>query len=326
MLYADGGIGYISVSINIDRDEQGRILRYYGANQDITQANWPSKLAEQEFARFKQGLEQASDAVFMTDVDGHIIYVNPAFEKIYGYTRDEALGQTPRILKSGQLSQEFYQGFWQALLNKQSVSGEKPNKTKDGRVIIVEDSNSPILDSSGALLGFLSTHRDITDRKRAEQALERSATLLHTIINTSRDLIYVKDTESRFLVASQATANLMGAASADDLIGKNDYDFFPYELAHKYYTDEQKIIQAGEPLIDIEEPSAYPDGTKIWLSTTKVPYRSSDGKRKVSSASGATSPSANDLNSAWKRRCVKPSGYTPRSVMRTGKRIDRRAI
>jgi PAS domain S-box-containing protein len=274
ILYADGSAGYISVSVNIDRNEQGHIIRYYGANQDITQL----KLAEQEFARFKQGLEQASDAVFMTDVDGYIVYVNPAFEKIYGYTRDEALGQTPRILKSGQLSQEFYQGFWQALLNKQSVSGEKPNKTKDGRVIIVEDSNSPILDSSGNLLGFLSTHRDITDRKQAEQALERSARLLHTIINTSRDLIYVKDTESRFLVASQATANLMGAASADDLIGKNDYDFFPYELAHKYYTDEQKIIQAGEPLIDIEEPSVYPDGTKIWLSTTKVPYRSPDGK------------------------------------------------
>ena len=146
---------------------KGSILRYYGANQDITE----SKLAEQEFSRFKQGLEQASDAVFMTDVDGHIIYVNPAFEKIYGYSRAEAFGQTPRILKSGQLSQEFYQNFWQALLNKQSVSGEKPNKTKDGRVIIVEDSNSPIIDSSGNLLGFLSTHRDITERKQAEQRM-----------------------------------------------------------------------------------------------------------------------------------------------------------
>ncbi len=160
-------MGYISVSINIDRDEQGRILRYYGANQDITQ----QKLVEQEFSRFRQGLEQASDAVFMTDVDGHIIYVNPAFVKIYGYAREEALGQTPRILKSGQLSQEFYRGFWQALLDKQSVSGEKPNRTKDGRVIIVEDSNSPVVDSTGTLLGFLSTHRDITERKQAEQRM-----------------------------------------------------------------------------------------------------------------------------------------------------------
>jgi PAS domain S-box-containing protein len=152
ILYADGGIGYISVSVNIDRDEQGRILRYYGANQDIT------------------------------------------------------------------------------------------------------------------------------ERKRAEQELERSARLLRTIIDTSRDLIYIKDTESRFLVASQAVARLLGAPTADDLIGKNDYDFFPYELAHKYYTDEQKIIQAGKPLIDIEEPSVYPDGRQIWLSTTKIPYRSPDGK------------------------------------------------
>jgi PAS domain S-box-containing protein len=167
ILYADGGVGHISVSINIDRDEQGQILRYYGANQDITER----KLAEQEFSRFRQGLEQASDAVFMTDVNGHITYVNPAFERIYGYTPAEVLGQTPRILKSGQLSQEYYRNFWRTLLNKQSVSGEKPNKTKDGRVIIVEDSNSPILDSSGALLGFLSSHRDVTERKQAEQRM-----------------------------------------------------------------------------------------------------------------------------------------------------------
>jgi PAS domain S-box-containing protein len=167
ILYADGGVGYVAVNINVDRDAQGRILHYYGAAQDITR----QKLVEQEFSRFKQGLEQASDAVFMTDVDGRIIYVNPAFVKIYGYSREEALGQTPRILKSGQLAPEFYQDFWQALLHKQSVSGEKPNRTKDGRVIIVEDSNSPIVDSAGALLGFLSTHRDITERKQAEQRM-----------------------------------------------------------------------------------------------------------------------------------------------------------
>jgi PAS domain S-box-containing protein len=152
------------------RDPQGQIIGLVGITSDITQR----KLAAQDLLRFKLGLEQASDAIFMTDVTGHITYVNPAFERIYGFTREEALGQTPRILKSGQVSAEYYQTFWQTLLNKQSISGEKPNKTKDGRVIIVEDSNSPILDEARNLLGFLSTHRDITERKRAEQQMEET--------------------------------------------------------------------------------------------------------------------------------------------------------
>ena len=70
---------------------------------------------------------------------------------------------------------------------------------------------------------------------------------------------------------------MLGARTADELIGKSDFDFFPYELANKYHTDEQNIIRAGEPLIDIEEPSVYPDGTRIWLLTSKIPYRAADG-------------------------------------------------
>jgi PAS domain S-box-containing protein len=147
-------------------------------------------------------------------------------------------------------------------------------------ILDVQSDQAGILTDDDRLLleGLCGQIAIAMESKRVEQELDRSATLLGLIINTSRDLIYVKDTESRFLVASQAVARLLGAPTAGDLIGKNDYDFFPYELAHKYYTDEQKIIQAGEPLIDIEEPSVYPDGTRIWLLTTKIPYRSPDGK------------------------------------------------
>jgi PAS domain S-box-containing protein len=271
--YADGGVGYISVSINIDRDEQGHILRYYGANQDIT----ANKLAEVELEKFKMGLERSNSAIFITDPQGVISYVNPAFETVYGYSREEALGQTPRLFKSGVIPQEQYQHFWSTLLSKQTAAGEIINKTKDGRLIPIEASNNPILNEAGEIVGFLGVHTDITQRKRTEEELARSAQLLNTIINTSRDLIYIKNTKSEFLVASQAVARLLGAKTADELIGRSDFDFFPYELANKYYTDEQNIIQAGEPLIDIEELSVYPDGTQIWLLTTKIPYRAADG-------------------------------------------------
>jgi PAS domain S-box-containing protein len=129
---------------------------------------------EEALLRFRLGIERSNDAIFMTDVDGHIIYTNPAFERVYGYNVEETLGNTPRILKSGATSHEFYKEFWHDLLNKRVVAGEIINRTREGRLIHIEGSNNPIIDESGDLVGFLSIHRDITERKQAEAALQEA--------------------------------------------------------------------------------------------------------------------------------------------------------
>ncbi len=129
---------------------------------------------EEALLKFRLGIERSKDAVFMTDVDGHIIYANPAFERTYGYKLEEVLGNTPRILKSGLLPQEVYKEFWQTLLNKEVVAGEIVNKTKSGDLVDIESTNNPIVDESGNLIGFLAIHRDISERKRAEKALQKT--------------------------------------------------------------------------------------------------------------------------------------------------------
>ena len=139
--------------------------------RDITER----KRLQEQWQKFKLGIEQSTNAVFMTEVDGTIRYVNPAFEKLYGYVWDEAVGQTPRILKSGTISQEVYQHFWETLLTKGSISGEFVNRTKDGRLINIEGSANPILDNHGNLLGFLAVQRDVTERKRAEEQIRQNA-------------------------------------------------------------------------------------------------------------------------------------------------------
>ncbi|MEJ2746495.1 MAG: PAS domain S-box protein [Anaerolineae bacterium] len=129
--------------------------------------------ANEEMSRFKLALERSPNAVFMTDVDGTILYVNSGFEKVYGFSAEEAIGQTPRILKSGLISQEQYAHFWQTLLAKEPTTGEIVNKTKDGRFIPISASNNPIIDENGQLVGFLSLHVDMTERKEAETLLAK---------------------------------------------------------------------------------------------------------------------------------------------------------
>jgi PAS domain S-box-containing protein len=130
-------------------------------------------LAEREIQKFKLGIDRSDNAVFMTDVEGTIQYTNPAFEKVYKFSSEETIGKTPRILKSGTMPDEQYQHFWTTLLAGETISGEIINKTKDGRLIPIAATNSPILDESGKIIGFLAVHQDITERKLSEETLKR---------------------------------------------------------------------------------------------------------------------------------------------------------
>jgi PAS domain S-box-containing protein len=125
----------------------------------------------QEAQKFKLGIDRTDNAVFITDPEGVIQYTNPGFEKVYGYKSEEALGKTPRIIKSGVIPDEQYKHFWGSLLSGGTVTGEIINKTKDGRIIPILGTNSPILDENGKILGYLAVHQDITERKKSEEAI-----------------------------------------------------------------------------------------------------------------------------------------------------------
>jgi len=127
---------------------------------------------EQDILKFKLGIEHSKDAIFITDPEGKITYINKSFERIFGYTPEEVIGNTPRILKSGIAPPSFYQTLWNSLLNKQALSNEMVNKAKDGRLITMDTSNNPLLDEAGNILGFLSVNRDITERKQRELELQ----------------------------------------------------------------------------------------------------------------------------------------------------------
>jgi len=168
---------------------------------DITER----KKAEEEISKFKMGIEQSGDAVFMTDTSGTIIYVNPAFTTIYGFTEQDALGSNPRIIQSGLMSKEDYKYFWDTLLSKGMVTDELVNRAKDGRLLYIAGTNSPILSPSGNILGFLAVHHDISETKKAqealqqnEEALRRQNDYLATAAEVSRLVTSTLDLETLF--------------------------------------------------------------------------------------------------------------------------------
>lgn len=121
----------------------------------------------------RAALESAGEAVIVTDLDGQIIFVNPAFERITGWKPSEALGQNPRILQSGEEPGVLYTDLWRTISTGKTWSGSFRNRRKDGSLYRVEQTIAPVRDESHHIIGYVSVHEDVTERVELEERLLR---------------------------------------------------------------------------------------------------------------------------------------------------------
>ncbi len=138
------------------------------------------KRAVQDLRLQSAALESAAHTIVITDRDGNITWVNPAFTRLTGYTADDVLGQTPRLLKSGQHDQSFYESLWEIILSGKVWHGEIINRRKDGTLYTEEQSITPVRDERGEISHFIAIKQDITERKQVELRLQVQAAQLAT--------------------------------------------------------------------------------------------------------------------------------------------------
>ncbi|HUI11025.1 MAG TPA: PAS domain S-box protein [Bacteroidota bacterium] len=162
----DGNVRSIESQGNVIRDAEGKPEKVIVVGRDITDR----VRAEEERSRLFSAVEQAHEAIIITDAAGTILFVNPAFEKLTGYTREEALGKNPRFLKSGVQGNEFYREMWATLLRGEVWTGRLINVRKDGSRYQEEMVISPVRDSSGTVVNYAAVKRDTTlESQMAEQ-------------------------------------------------------------------------------------------------------------------------------------------------------------
>lgn len=235
---ADGHAVDVEIIAHCVPARGGRIFAFV---RDVT----ARKQADTELLRLHTAVEQAAEAVVITEPTGIIRYVNPAFERITGYARAEAVGQNSRILKSGVHPLEFYQQLWDTITSGQVWRGWFRNRRKDGTLYDEEAAISPVRDPQGRIINFIAVKQDVTERKRAEAALRESARRLATLIANLQGMVYRCRNDRNWTMefVSEAAKTLTGY-SPDELVGN----------AHVAYND--LILEADRDLVWNEVQSA----------------------------------------------------------------------
>jgi len=168
---ADGSIGHTWANYIPDIDVHGTVAGFFVLVTDVT----PLKAAEAELRLSASVYQNTSEGIIVTDSHGVILSVNPAFTAITGYTAEEAIGQTPRLLKSNRHDQAFYAVLWQELNSKGRWQGELWNRRKDGEVFVEWQTITKISDSAGEPGRYVAMFHDITDLWRKNESMRHLA-------------------------------------------------------------------------------------------------------------------------------------------------------
>ncbi|MGR8931143.1 MAG: PAS domain S-box protein [Gammaproteobacteria bacterium] len=175
----NGAVIWTRLSTRLVRDAKGKPEYFVVATEDIT----TRKQSQDEIRKLSQAVEQSPGCIVITDLDGRIEYVNESFFTTTGYTREEVIGQNPRILKSGQTPPETYRALWDALSNGKPWKGEFVNRRKDGSLYVDFAMIAPIRQTDGTISHYVAVKEDITEKKRIAEELTRHRIHLQDLVD-----------------------------------------------------------------------------------------------------------------------------------------------
>ena len=217
-------------------------------------------------------------AVIATDCDGVIRWANTRLRNLTGYTVEDLEGRNVVMLESGNTTHSCGEILQYVVAAGEPWKGESVLSCKGGEHLDIDQAVTPITDLSSTVTHVLWTLQNITERKRAEEALRSSQAVLQAILNSIPVRVFWKDRNLAYLGCNAPFARDLGFENPEDVIGLNDYAANGRDQAEKYRADDRAVIESGAAKLLIEETQTTPSGEQIDLLTSKVPLRDAQGE------------------------------------------------
>jgi len=249
-----------------------KIKRLEKTNLDLK--NFQSEQINRTEEKYRNIFEESSEGLFISSPGGKILDINKRGLIMSGYNTKEEIYNLD-LISDVYINPADRQKFLSTVNLQGSAEYETSYKKKNGEKASVVCSLVAVKNASGKVISYRGTIRDISEQKRAEDELKRRESLMRTLINTIPDLIWVKDTEGRYIQCNRRLENLFGAME-EDIIGKTDYYFRDKEIADASSQSDIAAITAGETSIN-EEQVTFPDGHDEILETIIAPIFGDNG-------------------------------------------------
>lgn len=221
---------------------------------------------QQQLRQFKRATEAAGHAVYITDIDGRIEYVNPAFEAMTGYDASEVLGETPKILDASEMSGSYFERLWDTISSGGVWEEDLINERQNGEQYHAHQTIAPVLDESDTPVKFVAIQSDITQRVEGEQRLE----MFRDIVERLDDPLMIQDRDGTFRLVNEALTEFAGLTK-EELIGKTEYAFMDEESATRIEAHKQQVLDQERPVQYSISPT-FPTDKDAIFSTVRYPY------------------------------------------------------
>lgn len=253
-------------------DDQGNGHRPGGIKTANGSGEDDASFAEQ----YREIFEGTDDLIYAHDLQGRLTCFNPALLQTLGYTAAELDGLTVHQLVAPECRDLVGRMMGAKLALGRATKYELTLITRQGERREFEVS-SHLVHRDGKPAGVHGIARDITSRKRAEAAVTEGNELLEALLENSREMIYFKDRESRFIRCSRAFLNRFNLTDPAAIKGRTDFDLFTRDHAQQAYADEQEIMHSGTSINGKLEMETHRDGRITWVKTSKTAWRDREG-------------------------------------------------
>ncbi|RHX85367.1 hypothetical protein DLM78_14795 [Leptospira stimsonii] len=253
--------------------EVDRMMGVVVTISDITK----EKENEDKLKQLSMVASQTGDAVLITDLDARILFVNPAFETITGYLSEEAVGQDPSLLKSGIHSAEFYEKMWREISNGETFRATITNRKKDGTLFYCEQTISPLRDTKGRILYYVSLLRDVSEKMESFEKLRRSEENYRVLFENSIEGIFSSSLNGKVIQTNPAMTKITGYSKEELLNLDLEKDLYYHSDQRSFFMD---MILRNSKIEGEVVQFKKKDGSKIYVEIYAVGNFDSEGNLK----------------------------------------------